>query len=444
MQKEKANEYRLRIAGRLEDYLRREHIMDRKGRFECPYCHHEAVLESPDHWACTVCGMHGDLIGYEEFRFPTRSEEELVRRVYARLGLKIGELDVFSSEELAKMDLEPLEFLVEGLLPKEGVTLLAAPAKTGKSWLVLQLAAALAKGEPFLDQETKRCRVLYLSLEDTPLRLRERSLALNCLATPGLDFCTRSELLGQGFEEAVDRYLQRHEDAGLVIVDTLQKVREASREMPSYGMDYDVMDRMKEIAARHHTALLLVHHTNKREDVSDAFSTVSGTMGILGGTDGMWLLRRPKRLDGSATLQIASREIPDALLRLQFGPDGPGWHFLGYDEGEEPSGRSEDGDELRRALLAWLRPGDEWVGTMSQLLELLELSEGYTVNRLGRELRGLEEKLQTEGVSLEWQRSKNARILYIWRRAEAAAPEAPREDPEDEELRWQALLAEEG
>ena len=53
--------------------------------------------------------------------------------------------------------------------------MLAGRPKIGKSWLALQLAVAVAEGGAFLEQPvTLRGAVLYLALEDTAQRLKER------------------------------------------------------------------------------------------------------------------------------------------------------------------------------------------------------------------------------------------------------------------------------
>ena len=64
--------------------------------------------------------------------------------------------------------LRPIRYFVEGLLP-QGLALLAAPPKYGKSWLALDLCVSVARGAPFLGRETERADTLYLALEDLSL-----------------------------------------------------------------------------------------------------------------------------------------------------------------------------------------------------------------------------------------------------------------------------------
>lgn len=57
-------------------------------------------------------------------------------------------------------------WLIEGLVPGSGLTLLQALPKVGKSILAWQMAEALALGEPFLDLPTAKARTAYLQLDE--------------------------------------------------------------------------------------------------------------------------------------------------------------------------------------------------------------------------------------------------------------------------------------
>jgi RecA-family ATPase len=79
------------------------------------------------------------------------------------------------------MTFQPLKFILPGLVP-EGATLLVARPKFGKSWLVLDIAIAIAAGRFTLGQlKPVQGDVLYLALEDGPRRLQRRLLVVQSL-----------------------------------------------------------------------------------------------------------------------------------------------------------------------------------------------------------------------------------------------------------------------
>lgn len=78
-------------------------------------------------------------------------------------------IDTISAKELYDMDLPPIRFIVDGLLP-QGLHVFAGPPKIGKSWLLLQIALAVASGKSLWGLETEQGTVLSLCLEDSKSR----------------------------------------------------------------------------------------------------------------------------------------------------------------------------------------------------------------------------------------------------------------------------------
>ncbi len=136
-----------------------------------------------------------------------------------------------------------MEWVIPGIIP-QGYTIIAAPPKAGKSWLVLDTAIALSTGGKTLNayQVEEPRPVLYLALEDTFARLQKR---LGILKYEGTDNLTvRIHLEGEPYEEVISRWLEGKEDKKpFVIVDTLGKIRPPSE--ASYASDYHFSASLK-------------------------------------------------------------------------------------------------------------------------------------------------------------------------------------------------------
>ena len=123
---------------------------------------------------------------------------------------------------------------------------------------------------------------LYLALEDDHRRLQERLYRMFGMdGTNDLLFSICAKQVGNGLEEQLKRFVQEHPDTKLIIIDTLQKIREAGGDKYSYANDYEVVGKLKRLADACGVCLLLVHHTRKQQ-ADDKFDMISGTNGLMG------------------------------------------------------------------------------------------------------------------------------------------------------------------
>ncbi|MBD4334498.1 AAA family ATPase, partial [Xanthomonas citri pv. citri] len=83
----------------------------------------------------------------------------------------------------------------------------------------------------------------------------------------------------------LENFVREHPDTRLIIIDTMQKIREVGGEAYSYASDYEIIGKLKQFADKHCICVLTVHHTRK-QPAGDSFEMISGTTGLLGCADG--------------------------------------------------------------------------------------------------------------------------------------------------------------
>ena len=59
--------------------------------------------------------------------------------------------------------------------------------------------------------------------------------------TDNLHFAVYAKQLGAGLDEQLEKFIREHPDTRLIIIDTLQKIREVSTDAYSYANDYDIV-----------------------------------------------------------------------------------------------------------------------------------------------------------------------------------------------------------
>jgi hypothetical protein len=225
------------------------------------------------------------------------------------------------------------------------------PPKIGKSWLTLGLAEAIASGGTALGSiQVERGPVLYLALEDTARRLQARlgKLLAGRPAPDTLTLATTSPPFGQGGDELITGWLDRHPSARLVVIDVFAKMRgPAPPGVSAYEADYAAIGRVKRIADHYGVAAVLVHHVRKTAS-DDFLAEVSGTNGLAGAADAVLVLKRP-RGTADGLLHITGRDVDEAGHALAFQPAAGAWQLL-----DGPALDHTLGD-TRAAVLRFLR-----------------------------------------------------------------------------------------
>ena len=268
------------------------------------------------------------------------------------------------------MSFAPRTPVIEGLLHC-GTYIFAGSPKIGKSFFMSQVGYHVATGIPLWDYPVRQGSVLYLALEDEYSRLQSRLNQMFGVETvDGLYLAVQSKTIGEGLGEQLSEFVQMHPDTRLIIVDTLQKVRENGNESYSYSADYENITALKRFSDTHNLTILVVHHTRKMES-SDSFDMISGTNGLMGAADGAVILQKKKRTTNEATMMIVGRDQPDQELKLEFNREHCIWELTKAETKvfEQPI------DPLILKISEFMRSRKVWTGSASELLAEMEITD---------------------------------------------------------------------
>ncbi len=321
-------------------------------------------------------------------------------------------LHTVSMNELYETVYQSRPPVIDGLL-YSGTYLFAGAPKVGKSFFMAQLGYHVSTGLPLWDYPVHQGTVLYLALEDDYQRLQERmSRMFGVEGTDHLHFAVYAKQLGAGLDEQLEKFIREHPDTRLIIIDTLQKIREVGGEAYSYANDYDIVGRMKQFGIKNGVCLLLVHHTRKQQ-AGDKFEMISGTTGLLGCADGAFLLQKEKRTDMSATLDIVGRDQPDQKLHLVRDAERLVW-LLDHVEAE-PWKQPPD-PLLERLAAALTADTPTWSGSATSLAELLQqdIQPNILTRRLNVKARDL---LNEYGIEYSVKRTRNGSFISLTRKS---------------------------
>ena len=130
-----------------------------------------------------------------------------------------------------------------------------------------------------------------------------------------------------------------------------------------------MIGQLKHFADQTGIALLLVHHTRKQQ-ADDKFDMISGTNGLLGATDGAFVLQKEKRTGNTAVLEVSGRDQPEQRLILKKDMERLVWEL----EKSETDLWQIPPDPILEKVAALLSEEiSEWSGTPTELAEALHL-----------------------------------------------------------------------
>ena len=284
-------------------------------------------------------------------------------------------LKTITSAEILAKDYPPISWIVPDYLPP-GLTFLYGKPKVGKSWMALQLALAVLTGGKVFGKDILARRVLYLALEDSERRLRDRMKKQNWPADPSIDYLLYDEFrneigaLNSGGGKRLLAFIEA-QNFGLVIVDTFSRSIQGDQ-LDSTQM-VEAVGPLQQYALSRDIGLIFIDHMPKNTVIIDPIANLYGSVAKAGIMDTAWGIYKEQGKRG-AKLTITGRDVDEHTLQLIFERDGFYWHC----EGDAYEILMTD---QRKEILDYLKDQDQLV-RLSKIAKDLGKDRGNTYKRL--------------------------------------------------------------
>ena len=300
-----------------------------------------------------------------------------------------------------KQEYAPLKFPISEILP-QGLFILAGAPKIGKSWLILDICRSIASGNSLWCYDTTKSDVLYIALEDNHRRLQDRLRKIEADTLPteelSLHLAVSAKGIHDGLAEQIDEFMKDYPSTGFIAIDTLEHIRKGDTDRKDRGLysaDYSDMQILRSIINKYDgITLMLIHHTRKMYDADPLF-TVTGSTGLTGAVDGIWVLDKEKRAENKAVLSVLNRDTKGYAFKLELDEDNCKWKFMGECEDAEK-------DDKERLVIAVstlftqtdLADNSEWKGNATALCTvLLKIDDRLSITE-----RTIKNKLQNKDL----------------------------------------------
>lgn len=271
---------------------------------------------------------------------------------------------IISAAKLSKEPLPPIRYAIENMIP-EGETVISAPFKSGKSWLVMEMCMAVSRGEQFMGFKTQKGSTVYFALEDCDKFAQERINMLPGDVPDNFYYIFQARTLDDGLLDMLDSIYEQIEDVRMIVIDTLAFIEfQPKRGESAYKTDYRTGSTLKKWADAKGISIVVVTHTTKVRHMEDPFMNTSGTNGVTAAADSIITIVKEKRSDQFATLAVTGRRVRESFHRIQMDEHCV-WQNMGTlsSDGTENLKQEEErrifeASDIRKAVLEVADQGD--------------------------------------------------------------------------------------
>jgi len=253
-------------------------------------------------------------------------DKEGYQKTPSRRDFKANGVDM---KALMTKDIPPLNFAVKPILP-EGLVAIAGRPKAMKSWTMLDLCYCVENGYEFMGHKVEKGNALYLGLEDSERRLKDRTFKLGrnkCENFPTVD--VEAPYLGMGLEEDLQKWIDSSENPKLIVIDTLARVKAKTgfNKGTAYDMDNELLRKLQHLAISNGVCISFVTHLSKASQDYN-FDKITGSVGLQGMTDAMWLIDRGDNTP-NASIEGRGRDIMDFSYSVKWNADTWKFEYIG-------------------------------------------------------------------------------------------------------------------
>ena len=264
--------------------------------------------------------------------------------IYQQIDLKcsqpetrLDDYKIVTAEEFNSTEHKRPPAVIDGLM-YAGLIILAAPAKTGKSFLCLDLCCSIAEGKPFWNFPTTAGDVLYCDLEGAEWRTDTRLKAVTGKnkAPARLSQIWKVPNVDNGLIQLLENWIDSVELPKLIVIDTLAHIKgRVARGEDAYTADTRFMKPLHDLAISKGISIVVVTHTRKSNGfvLDDPFDAVIGSTAQFGNSDAGWIISG-KRDEDVKTFYANGRDFEPVSLEIKRSEGGK-WNCIGTTEEQQ-------------------------------------------------------------------------------------------------------------
>jgi hypothetical protein len=210
-------------------------------------------------------------------------------------------------------DHEP--WLIPGLLPATGCTILAGDPGIGKSTLAYDCAFSIISGQDFLGElPTKKGKVLIVCGDEPLDQLKDKMIDRGYFGLADqwdilYDFdISQAEILEEKIEDLRPTFL---------IIDSFSSIHQSDSFDENSSQSQKTIRKLNRLAERYNLSILMIHHTNKNKDQKGVHK-LRGSSAIAAAAAAVWMLSGEGDVRTFTTPKLRNSEKINYNIGLNF------------------------------------------------------------------------------------------------------------------------------
>lgn len=274
-------------------------------------------------------------------------------------------------------------------IPASAATLLFGVGGIGKSYMSVEIAAALSSGRALpgqSDTEVREHKVLLMSAEDSPSAVIKPRL-IRCKANLKNVFIPEEPFtLDKWGLQVVKHYMERCK-ASIVIIDPIVHYMGGKIDMNKMNEVRALTGALHQGAMAMESAILIIHHARKGGE-GQHYEKAAGSADFVNATRSV--LYACKAADGTSVMAHVKTNYAIYGKPLAFFIDKSGFHWIGhYEENMLQNKTSPKREQAKAFLIQMLKDGP----VASKELASMAEDEGFTMTTLNRAKTGTAESI---------------------------------------------------
>lgn len=249
------------------------------------------------------------------------------------MGEKSGKLNLLTESvgDLLQQQFPPEVWVVDQLVPDNGVTILSGAPGSFKTWLYMEIAVKVASGRSaFGHFETKQTGVIVVDEESGRRRLQNRFKQMGATEDTPIHILSRT---GYKLKQLyVDAIIEKAHavDAGLVIFDSFTRFTGENADENSSGDMAKLTELYRQLADEGLSVLVLHHNRKDGAGSSNPAQSLRGSSDILASVDCHITVNRVGQSESVKLTQTKNRDVWEPVpFTLRFQENASEFEYVG-------------------------------------------------------------------------------------------------------------------